>query len=123
MFIPGKTEDASPIDFLQPKSFVTCAIQCGGLWFTNGKYSVTWKLSQALVKSSNNLNTGECVLKLNDSQREHLDKVTATATTEGDASSDSTNLVVQDPDDDGTAVTEPVVEEQQKKGRGGTKKK
>ena len=36
---------------LVPKSVdIATVIQCGGLWFANGKFGVTWKLFQGVVK-------------------------------------------------------------------------
>jgi hypothetical protein len=29
---------------------VVCAVQCGGIWYTGGKFGVTWRLSQAIVR-------------------------------------------------------------------------
>jgi len=48
-----ENEQVSPTDFL-PQSTekrVRCVIQCGGLWITNGKFTVTWELKQVSVQS------------------------------------------------------------------------
>jgi hypothetical protein len=39
----------SPLDLIQKGSQVAVIMQCGGLWFANGKFGITWKLVQALV--------------------------------------------------------------------------
>jgi len=40
-------------------------IQCGGLWFVNGKVSITWNLKQAIVQKpkSSSIVEGTCFLK------------------------------------------------------------
>jgi hypothetical protein len=65
----------SPLDLLIKGSNVAVIIQCGGLWFANGKFGITWKLSQAVVqrKQSFALN-GQCLIQLNSSDKEKLKK-------------------------------------------------
>jgi hypothetical protein len=50
---------------LKPKTHVICLIQCGGLWFVNGKVSVTWNLKQAIVQKpkTSSIVEGTCFLK------------------------------------------------------------
>jgi hypothetical protein len=51
LYIKNKVnEDKTPLDFLKPKTYVSCLIQCGGLWFVNGKVSITWNLKQVMVQ-------------------------------------------------------------------------
>ena len=51
LFVKGKSAPhVSPLEFLKPKTHVICLIQCGGLWFVNGKVSITWNLKQAIVQ-------------------------------------------------------------------------
>jgi hypothetical protein len=66
LFIKGKTAThVSPLDFLKPKTHVICLIQCGGLWFVNGKVSITWNLKQAIVQKpkTSSITEGVCFLK------------------------------------------------------------
>ncbi len=53
----------SPLEFLKPKTHIICLIQCGGLWFINGKVSITWNLKQALVQKPKASLEGVCLLK------------------------------------------------------------
>ena len=55
----------TPLDFLKPKTHVICLIQCGGLWFVNGKVSVTWNLKQAIVQKpkTSSIVEGTCFLR------------------------------------------------------------
>lgn len=72
VFIHGKTNPAmTPLDFLKPKSHVICLIQCGGLWFINGKVSITWNLKQAMVQKPKPSMEGTCFLvpKLADKEK------------------------------------------------------
>ena len=66
LFLKGKSPaDVTPLDFLKPKTHVICLIQCGGLWFVNGKVSVTWNLKQAIVQKpkTSSIVEGTCFLK------------------------------------------------------------
>jgi hypothetical protein len=66
LFIKGKNlPDESPLNFLKPKTHVICLIQCGGLWFINGKVSITWNLKQAIVQKpkTSSIAEGICFLK------------------------------------------------------------
>jgi hypothetical protein len=50
---------------LKPKTHVICLIQCGGLWFVNGKVSITWNLKQAIVQKpkTSSIVEGTCFLR------------------------------------------------------------
>jgi hypothetical protein len=66
LFLKGKSPaHQSPLDFLKPKTHVICLIQCGGLWFVNGKVSVTWNLKQAIVQKpkTSSIVEGTCFLR------------------------------------------------------------
>ena len=66
LFLKGKNPaHVTPLDFLKPKTHVICLIQCGGLWFVNGKVSVTWNLKQAIVQKpkTSSIVEGTCFLK------------------------------------------------------------
>jgi hypothetical protein len=64
LYINGKVNThLSPLEFLKPKTHVICLIQCGGLWFVNGKISITWNLKQAIVQKPKQSMEGTCFLK------------------------------------------------------------
>jgi hypothetical protein len=64
LYINGKVNShSSPLEYLKPKSHVICLIQCGGLWFINGKVSITWNLKQAVVQKPKQTIEGTCFLK------------------------------------------------------------
>ena len=49
MIFPSE-EGYTPVDLIQKLQNVALVIQCGGLWFANGKFGVTWKLVQEVVQ-------------------------------------------------------------------------
>jgi len=64
LFVSGKVNShLSPLDYLKPKIHVIALIQCGGLWFINGKVSITWNLKQAIVQKPKASMEGQCFLK------------------------------------------------------------
>ena len=64
LYINGKINNhLSPLEFLKPKTHVICLLQCGGLWFVNGKISITWNLKQAIVQKPKQSMEGTCFLK------------------------------------------------------------
>ncbi len=52
---------------------IATVIQCGGIWFANGKFGVTWKLVQAVVKPKQSLR-GKCFINLSDDDKAALNK-------------------------------------------------
>lgn len=73
LFVSGKVNGhLSPLDFLKPKTHVICLIQCGGLWFVNGKISITWNLKQAVVQKPKPSMEGQCFLKPKDTDKQRL---------------------------------------------------
>jgi len=75
LFLKGKSPShVSPLDFLKPKTYVLCLIQCGGLWFVNGKVSITWNLKQAIVQKpkTSSITEGTCFLRPKASDVEKL---------------------------------------------------
>ena len=58
---PGGTH--TPVDLITKGSQVACLIKCGGIYFSNGKFGVTWRLVQAVVQPRATL-TGRCHIAL-----------------------------------------------------------
>ena len=70
LVFPSETE--APIsDFVVKGSNVATIIQCGGIWVANGKFGVTWKLFQAVVKPRATL-SGKCHITLSSEDKEKL---------------------------------------------------
>jgi hypothetical protein len=111
LFLKGKSPPhLSPLDFLKPKTHVICLIQCGGLWFVNGKVSVTWNLKQAIVQKPkiSSIAEGTCFLKPKAADKE---KLKALPPPEEDIDPDgvvSTTIVEDSDDEHDEPVTVPV---------------
>jgi hypothetical protein len=84
----------SPLDYLKPKTHIIALIQCGGIWFVNGKFSVTWNLKQAIVQKPKASMEGTCFIKLKSSDKE---KLKALPVPEEEVES---SAIVEDSDDD-----------------------
>jgi hypothetical protein len=100
----------TPLDLLTKGLKVATLIQCGGLWFANGKFGVTWKLIQVVVPKPKESLSGRCFIKL-----KATDKVAMTVPSEIDVDAeDETNVaavstIVEDSDGEDD-VPAPVVE-------------
>ena len=102
LFLKGKSPaDVTPLDFLKPKTHVICLIQCGGLWFVNGKVSVTWNLKQAIVQKpkTSSIVEGTCFLR---PKAAEVAKLRALPPPEDDIDPDGAvaSTIVEDSDDD-----------------------
>lgn len=115
--------DDKPFETYIPKgSHVATMLQCNGLWFAAGKFGVTWKLVQAMVRSPVRIK-GRCFIQLSDSDRKeqieraereeaHLKEKGVIGDDEGDTD-DVVDTKVEDSDDEDEAPTaepEPVPE-------------
>ena len=97
----------SPLEFLKPKAHVICLLQCGGLWFVNGKISITWNLKQAIVQKPKQTMEGTCFLK---PKAADVQKMKALAPVEADVDPDGVSTtIVDDSDDEYDEVVIPVV--------------
>lgn len=72
LFPNKENSTITPLDFLKKGTMVASVIQCGGIWFTNGKFTVTWKLLQAVVQKPKGSITGQCLIKLKPAEKEQL---------------------------------------------------
>lgn len=68
---PNKTLN-TPLELIPKLSRVACVLQCGGIWLANGKFGVTWKLFQAIVKLPQSLK-GKCHIVVNDDNNDNND--------------------------------------------------
>ena len=131
----GKT----PEDMITKLSNIACVIQCGGVWFANGKFGVTWRLVQAVVKPQETFK-GKCHLFLSESEKERMvgssqvekqDNITVDVEEENDevvSDGEQEDDVVEEEGEDEAPEEqeddpEPVVEEPPKKKKVVRKKK
>ena len=71
--IPNE-DGRGPEEFIQKGSNVACIIQCGGIWFANGKFGVTWKLYQGVVKQVEGLERGKCHIKMGQQEENKMNQ-------------------------------------------------
>ena len=123
LFPNQSTPNVTPIDLIQKGINVAVIMQCGGLWFANGKFGITWKLIQAVVQRPKTSLVGHCFIKLKPIEKERL-KTAVPPIEESfdcDIPVDTTQTVVEDSDEEeDEAVVEapkpaPVVVEEPKK--------
>jgi hypothetical protein len=111
LFLKNQT-DCSPLEYLKPRSHVICLIQCGGLWFVNGKVSITWNLKQAVVQKPkvSSITEGTCFLKPKASDKEkfkELAEAEENETSEEQTDNNVSSVVVEDSDDEQEENKEP----------------
>jgi hypothetical protein len=56
-------KNLTPVTLIPKATNVKVLMTCGGIWFANGKFGVTWKLIQAMVQKPRAQLSGKCFLK------------------------------------------------------------
>jgi len=59
------------MDFIPKGINVVAIIQCGGLWFANGKFGCTWRLFQAVVQAKPSMK-GKCLISMSSTDKTAL---------------------------------------------------
>lgn len=119
---PDPMNQVTPLDFIKKGTQVATIIQCGGLWFANGKFGITWKLVQAVVQKPRANIVGQCFIKLKKSDKEKLksqpqveeepDDTIAAQVDDSDDEPDRVSTVVEEHVPEVVATPTPVVVEQ-----------
>jgi len=102
---PNET-GVGPMELVPKAINLATIIRSGGIWFANGKFGVTWRLVQAMVKPRATLK-GRCFIKLSDADKDRLSKQ------EDNEEEDEVAMEVAESSDDedgGAAAPEPVKE-------------
>jgi len=68
---PDESSDNTPKDLVQKGQNVALVIECGGIWFANGKFGVTWRLLQAVLQPKAGLR-GKCHIALDGATKQRL---------------------------------------------------
>jgi hypothetical protein len=116
LYINGKVNShLTPLEFLKPKTHVICLLECGGLWFVNGKISITWNLKQAIVQKPKQTMEGTCFLKPKTSDKQLMKTLPPPEEIDPEG---APTTIVEDSDDERDIELElpptPVVQEQPK---------
>jgi hypothetical protein len=102
----------SPKDLIAKGSHIAVSIQCGGIWFANGKFGVTWKLFQAIVKPKMSLK-GKCHIKLDEEEKTKIVAQVVPTDVDGDGDGDhehdNVSAIIEDEEDDEVPSAAPPV--------------
>jgi hypothetical protein len=99
MLYPDENASSSPLELIPKGVNIVAIIQCGGLWFANGKFGCTWRLFQAVVQPKPSMK-GKCLISVS----------LAAKTALSAASANETSMVIEDDDSDcEPEIEEPVV--------------
>jgi len=60
--------NVSILDVVPKGSEVKVMLQCGGIWFAGGKFGVTWKPYQMIVKPKHQMLPGVCHISVNEAE-------------------------------------------------------
>jgi hypothetical protein len=106
---PSESDEvSSPVELIPKLTRIACVLQCGGIWLANGKFGVTWKLFQAVVKPPQSLK-GKCHIRVSDSEKERMNQDAddsdyqppdQTSTSGSGSVKESVGVTVQDSDDE-----------------------
>jgi hypothetical protein len=72
LFPDSSNTAITPLDFIRKGGQIATIIQCGGLWFANGKFGMTWKLVQAAVQKPRPVITGTCFIRLKKADKDKI---------------------------------------------------
>lgn len=101
-------ETALPVNVISKASHVACIIKCGGVWFANGKFGVTWKLVQAVVKPKATI-SGKCFIKLSTEDKEKIENQSNGGDDDDDDDDNNMKVRLEEDTDEEQEEPEPVV--------------
>lgn len=64
---PCADPNVSPKDIITKLSHLKTMVQCGGIWFANGKFGVTWRFVQGIIQPKLSMR-GKCHLSLSSAE-------------------------------------------------------
>ena len=102
VFPDSMNPSLSPQDLIAKGSHIAVSIQCGGIWFANGKFGVTWKLFQAIVKPKMSLK-GKCHIKLDEDEKTKIVAQVVATDVDGDddgGDHDNVSAIIEDDEED-----------------------
>ena len=131
MLLPNSDDTKTPEALIQKGANIACILQCGGIWFANGNFGVSWKLTQGIVKPTETLARGKCHISLssddrsaiiNDKTEEFKEKEENSAQVESDDEDEEQQPLVNT-EESSTAEEEPEPEPEKPKKKRVVKKK
>lgn len=90
--------DVTPVDLIPKMTNVLCVLRCGGVYFVNGKFGVTWKLEQAKVKPPESLKGKWRGAQVSAEDRKKMEEAAEQAEDENE--NDSVGVAVEDESDE-----------------------
>tara|TARA_B100000424_G_scaffold84332_1_gene63068 strand:- start:4531 stop:5427 length:897 start_codon:yes stop_codon:yes gene_type:complete len=78
---PSSESSLSPKDLISKGSHISVLILCGGIWFANGKFGVTWKMVQSVLKPKATVK-GKCHISISNEDSEFLKKEASSMATD-----------------------------------------
>jgi len=93
----------TPKDLIVKGTHVAVVLQCGGLWFANGKFGVTWRLFQGVVKPKATMR-GKCHIFLDAADKEKLANQDIPGDEEEEEEDDVDNTQVDDSEDESPQI-------------------
>ena len=106
VFPDSNDSSLTPLDFISKGSNVAAVVQCGGIWFANGKFGVTWRLHQAVTQPRAS-KSQVCHIELDDDEKNVL-RVKAK-----DTDTDEVNEAFVESDEEQDVVGEEEEEEEE----------
>ena len=118
LLVPNE-DGNGPEVFVTKGSQITTILQCGGIWFANGSFGVTWKLYQGAVKPSETLERGQCHIRVTGGGGDYQQMETESAPAAQDSTVVESDDEEENPEEEAQQEDEPepVVEEKPKKKR------
>lgn len=98
LLIPND-KNTSPEVFITKASNIACILQCGGIWFANNNFGVSWKLYQGVVKPTETLKQGVCHIALSAKDKEQM--TSSSGSDEDNREPEVVNNVQVESDDEG----------------------
>jgi hypothetical protein len=71
MLFPDESSGSTPLDLIPKGINIVAIIQCGGLWFANGKFGCTWRLFQSVVQPKPSMK-GKCWINVSSETKNAL---------------------------------------------------
>jgi hypothetical protein len=99
LYPSSENPDITPMDLIPKMTNVLCVLRCGGVYFVNGKFGVTWKLEQAKVKPPESLKGKWRGAEVTDEDRKKMEEAAEQVELENDEN-DSVGVAVQDESDE-----------------------